>query len=64
MDKTKKWVALVLLLTLGATVTTGGWSALLSLMAFSLLFYQVATRAWSGKRRSSEQESAPQWDTD
>ncbi|MBD8511183.1 hypothetical protein L6J37_14055 [Photobacterium sp. WH77] len=64
MDKTKKWVALVLLLTLGATMTTGGWSALLSLMAFSLLFYLVARRAWTVKSQSSEQETAPQWDTD
>ncbi|WP_155804806.1 hypothetical protein [Photobacterium halotolerans] len=64
MEKTKKWVALVLLLTLGATVTTGGWSALLSLMAFSLLFYQVATRAWSANNQCSKKGKAHFFHTD
>ncbi|MCM0149756.1 hypothetical protein [Photobacterium galatheae] len=46
MDKKVKWVVVVLALTMGSLMTTGLWSALLSLTAFSLLFALVARTAW------------------
>ncbi len=58
MDKKVKWVVAVLVLTVGSLMTSGIWSALLSLTAFSLLFTLVARNAW--RKDNQSQDSTPQ----